>query len=131
MTGLDTNVLVRYIVQDDPRQSAKATEIIEAAARRDEELFIGPIVLCEMIWVLESAYEFPRGQIGDVVQQMLETERLEIEPRDLTWQALDDYRSTSADFADCLLGRMNQSAGCHTTVTFDRALKGLEAFRVL
>ena len=131
MIGLDTNVLVRYIVQDDPKQSAKAAQLIESAARRDDDLFVGPVMLCELIWVLESAYEFPRAEIGNVVQQMLETEHLEIEPRDLTWQALADYRSIPADFADCLLGRMNQSAGCDTTVTFDRALKPLSTFRIL
>jgi predicted nucleic-acid-binding protein len=131
MTGLDTNVLVRYIVQDDPRQSAKAADFIESAARKDEDLFVGPIVLCELIWVLDGAYGFSRTEIGDVVQQMLETDHLEIEPRDLAWQALADYRSTNVDFADSLLGRMNQSAGCKTTVTFDRARKALSSFRTL
>ena len=117
-------------MQDDPRQSARASDAIEAAARNDEDLFIGPVVLCELIWVLEAAYKFPRGTIGDVVQQMLETEQFEIEPR-LAWQALADHRTTTADFVDCLLGRMNQSAGCAKTLTFDRRLKGLEPFHLL
>jgi predicted nucleic-acid-binding protein len=131
MIGLDTNVLVRYLVQDDPVQSRRAERAIAAAAGAGERLFLGIIVLCELVWVLETAYGYAQGEIQGALEQILLTDQFEIEESDDVWLALGDYRTSGADFADALIGRRNLGAGCARTLTFDRSLKPLETFQVL
>jgi predicted nucleic-acid-binding protein len=127
VTGLDTNVLVRYLVRDEPTQAARATRELE----REERFLIGSVVLCELVWVLEAGYGFSRAEIGDTLEKILATAQFEIEGKDLALAALDDFRSSRADFSDCLVGRRNRAAGAAETVTFDRSLRGLEGFRLL
>ena len=127
MTGVDTNVLVRYIVRDEPTQAARAARELE----RGERFLVGSIVLCELVWVLEAGYGFPRRDIVATLEKVLATAQFEIEGKDMALAALDDFRRSMADFSDCLLGRRNQAAGAAETVTFDRGLKGLEGFRLL
>jgi predicted nucleic-acid-binding protein len=131
MIGLDTNVLVRYLVQDDRVQARQASKAIAGAAAGGERLFVGVIVLCELVWVLETAYGYARTEIQDTLERMLLTDQFEIEDSDQVWLALGDYRSSGADFADALIGRHNVAVGCGQTLTFDRSLRALEAFRVL
>jgi predicted nucleic-acid-binding protein len=127
VTGLDTNVLVRYLVRDDAGQAARATRELE----RDERFFVDAIVLCELVWVLESGYGFARDDVAAALDQILATAQFEIEGKDLALAALADFRRSTADFSDCLIGRRNRAASAAETVTFDRALKGLEGFRIL
>jgi predicted nucleic-acid-binding protein len=127
VTGLDTNVLVRYLVRDEPTQAARATRELE----RDDRFLIGSVVLCELTWVLEAGYGFSRTEIGDTLEKILATAQFEIEGKDLALAALDDFRASRADFSDCLVGRRNRAAGVAETVTFDRSLRGLEGFRLL
>ena len=127
MTGLDTNVLLRYLVRDEPTQAARATRELE----RDEHFLIGSVVLCELVWVLDAGYGFSRAEIGGTLEKILATAQFEIEDKDLALGALDDFRSSRADFSDCLVGRRNRAAGAAETVTFDRGLRGLEGFRLL
>ena len=131
MIGLDTNVLLRYLLQDNEVQGEKASRAISQAAVRNESLFISLVVLCEAVWVLESAYRYRKTRLVGVLDELLETGGFEIAERDVVRTALDDYRASNADFADCLIGRTNQSQGCHHTFTFERPLKALETFRVL
>ena len=127
MTGVDTNVLLRYIVRDEPTQAARAARELE----RGERFLVGSIVLCEVVWVLETGYGFSRRDIAVTLERILATAQFEIEAKDLALAALDDFRQSTADFSDCLLGRRNRAAGAAETVTFDRSLKGLEGFRLL
>lgn len=127
MIGLDTNVLLRYILKDDAAQAARAERELE----RDERFLIDGIVLCELVWVLEAGYGFSRTNIAGALDKILATAQFEIESKDLVLVALDDFRRSAADFSDCLIGRRNRSAGAPETVTFDRSLKGLEGFRLL
>lgn len=131
MTGLDTNVLVRYLTQDDPRQSRAATACIEKTARTGQRCYINAVVLCELVWVLQGAYGYDKREIVRVLEKMLSTVEFSIEDRDLSRRALDDYRSGSGDFADYLIGGRNRHAQCDETVTFDRGLKKSDLFRVL
>jgi predicted nucleic-acid-binding protein len=131
MIGLDTNVLLRYLLQDDEVQGEKASRAISQAASRNEPLLISLVVLCEAVWVLESAYGYRKARLIRVLDELLETGGLEIAQRDIVREALDDYRASKADFADCLIGRTNESQGCDHTLTFERPLKALETFRVL
>jgi predicted nucleic-acid-binding protein len=127
VTGLDTNVLLRYLVRDEPTQAARATRELE----RNERFLVGSIVLCELVWVLEAGYGFPRRDIVTTLEKILATAQFEIEGKDLALAALDDFRRSTADFSDCLLGRRNRGAGAVETVTFDRGLRGLEGLRLL
>ena len=127
MTGVDTNVVLRYLLRDEPAQAARAARELE----RDERFLIGSVVLCELVWVLETGYGFTRAEIGAALEKVLATAQFEIEGKDLALAALDDFRRSPADFSDCLVGRRNRAAGAGETVTFDKSLRGLEGFRVL
>ena len=127
MTGVDTNVLARYLLRDDAAQAARAAQELE----RDDRFFIGIIVLCELVWVLETGYNVKRSEIATAIEKILATAQFEVEDKDLARSALQDFRRTLADFSDCLIGRRNRAVGVAETVTFDRTLKGLEGFRLL
>lgn len=131
MIGLDTNVLVRYLVQDDPGQSRKATQVIAKQCTRDDPGFINRIVLCELVWVLESAYGYSKETIVTVLEKLLRTGQLKIEDTQSAWTAFRMYQKGKADFADCLLGAANRFDGCNETVTFDQTASKLEDFRLL
>lgn len=127
MIGLDTNVLLRYLLEDDAAQAARAARELE----RDERFLVDGIVLCELVWVLEAAYGFSRNDVVLALERIVSTAQFEIESKDLVLAALADFRQSADDFSDCLIGRRNRSAGAAETVTFDRNLKGLEGFRLL
>jgi predicted nucleic-acid-binding protein len=131
MKGLDTNVLVRYLTQDDHRQARIATSEIEAAAKRDEKLLIRPLVLCELVWVLESAYGFGKTEIVHVLDLMMRTAQFEIAQKEIVWQALDEYNLGKGDFSDYYLGIANEDDGAEVTLTFDKGLKGSKFFKVI
>ncbi|HJP99779.1 MAG TPA: type II toxin-antitoxin system VapC family toxin [Rhodanobacteraceae bacterium] len=131
MIGLDTNVLVRYIVRDDAHQAAAATRFLEGTLGAQHPGFIDNIVLCELFWVLESGYGYTRADITATLQRLLEVDRFRFEAPELAWQALDACRN-GADFADALLARINEVAGCDYTATFDqRAATRIEPMRLL
>ena len=131
MIGLDTNVLVRYLTQDDPTQARKANRLIEEAAAQGERLHIDVIVLCELVWVLGGAYGFDRQTMTSSLQKMLEVSQFSFEDKDLVRAALLEYARGKGDLADYLLGARGRQLGCQRTVTFDRALKSSELFSVL
>lgn len=131
MIGLDTNVLVRYLVQDDPAQARLATAAIESAAGRGERMRLSATTLCELVWVLESAYEQARADVAHALEQIVRTADFDLEHLDHVRTAIQVYRSTSADFADALIGLVNKAAGCEHTLTFDRSLKRIPQFKVM
>ena len=131
MTGFDTNVLVRYLVRDDADQAAVVSRLITDAAESGAPVYLNKVVVCETVWVLESAYEYPKDVIADVLEKLLLTQQFEFEERDHTWRSLRRYRQGRADLADYLIGETNHAAGCDETVTFDRALRGEDGFTVL
>jgi predicted nucleic-acid-binding protein len=131
MIGLDTNLLVRYLVRDDQVQFDRVRVEIEAAVNRDEPLMINAIVLCEVVWVLGSAYDYSRAEIADALEHILGTAQFIIEWSDQARQALSDFKATEAGFTDAFIGRINQSLGAAPTMTFDRDLAPLSTFRVL
>jgi predicted nucleic-acid-binding protein len=131
MIGLDTNVLVRYLVMDDPSQGKKASSLIQESAKRNEELFVNNVVLCELVWVLEAAYNFSKSEIADVLEKILMTELIIVQNQDEAWLALNDYRNGTADNSDYFIGRINKSFKCDQTATFDQALRSSELFTQL
>jgi len=131
MKGLDTNVLVRYLVRDDKKQAEVASAFMRKLSTSGEKCFINLVVACELVWVLESAYDFTRAEISEALEGILVTKQFEIESKDVVRQAVNDYRRGGGDIADYLIGRINKSFGCERTVTFDRALKSAQAFIIL
>lgn len=131
MKGLDTNVLIRYLVQDDRTQSAQASRFIETSCTEDNPCYIGQIVLCELAWVLESNYRQTREEIAAIIEKLLQIGQLEVSTPNVVWRALDDYKKSNADFPDHLLARINESAGCTSTVTFDKKASKQPAFEFL
>jgi predicted nucleic-acid-binding protein len=131
MIGLDSNVLVRYLMQDDVAQAKLASAAIESAAGRGERLRLTAITLCELVWVLESAYHQTRADVARALAQIVRTADFDLEHADHVRQAIERYRSPPADFADALIGLVNEAAGCEHTLTFDRSLKRIPHFKVL
>ena len=124
MIGLDTNVLVRYIMQDDAQQSPLATRLVESLTA---ELpgFVSLVSLVELAWVLSSAYELERAQLVQAFEALLRSQELVLDRAETVWQALRVFQSSKADFADCLIERSAAAAGCTQTLTFDRgAVRG-------
>lgn len=131
MTGLDTNVLVRYLTDDDPIQSGKASTLVEESVAKGEKLLVHPVVLCELVWVLETAYDYGRSEVAATLDRILRTAQFQIPDKETVWGAWMDYRAGKGDFADYLIGRANARLGAVTTVTFDKAMKGHKHFRML
>lgn len=120
MIGLDTNVLVRYIVQDDPEQSAAVTRLIEDRCTTRSPGYVSVPVLMELLWVLTSAYGHEKAAVIPVVRQLLRTAEFAVEDRQTVWSALREFAAGSADFADYLIAHRNHAHGCTRTYTFDR-----------
>lgn len=118
MIGLDTNVLVRYIMQDDPKNSPKATKLIESLDG-DNPGYITMVSVIELYWVLTSCYELSGEQVGQALEAILRTKQFLVERADQVMRALRVYGEGKADFADCLIERSATGAGCAQTMTFD------------
>jgi len=119
MTGLDTNVLVRYIMQDDAKQSPLANRLIESLS--SESLgFVALVSVVELTWVLSSAYDLGRGQLIEALEGLLRTKEIVVERADTVWKALRSFQGGTGDFADCLIERSAAAAGCTRTMSFDR-----------
>jgi len=127
--GLDTNILIRYLTQDDPAQSAKAARVIDGASAGG--LFIAAVVICEIEWVLEDVYRVKRADIVAIIERMLQTGQFTFEDKDLLWRALTEYRGGKGDLSDYIIGQVSHRAGCVNTLTFDTGLKGSALFRLL
>jgi predicted nucleic-acid-binding protein len=126
--GLDSNVLVRYLTQDDPVQSRKADQLIDQALQSGEPLYLNHVVLCEVNWVLARAYGYGVVELGDTLEKILSAAQFEFEDKNCLWQALAAFRASGADFADCVIGLKNASAGCTATLTFDKRVGTLPQF---
>jgi predicted nucleic-acid-binding protein len=131
MIGIDTNILIRYIVQDDKRQAIAASRFIEGTCSEESPGFINIIVFCELVWVLSQAYKFPRSDIVTVIKQIMVTNCFEIQYTQLIWNALSDYEDEGGDFADYIIAYLNKSKGIEFTVTFDKKASKHACFRLL
>ena len=132
MIGLDGNVIVRYLAQDDARQAAAATRLIEGSLSAEVRGFISIVTLAEVVWVMASNYRATRASIADIVEGLLTAPQLMLEKADVVWRALRSYRTSKADFSDAVIVELGGDAGCSKTVTFDRkaaAHPGFEALR--
>ena len=120
MIGIDTNVLVRYIAQDDATQSRRATSFIEKECSETAPGFVGLVVLVEVVWVSESRYGATREEVAGIVRRILSIKQLAVQDAETAWKAVRLFESSKADLADCLVACSAIAAGCKSVVTFDK-----------
>jgi predicted nucleic-acid-binding protein len=118
MIGLDTNVLVRYVMQDDPKQSQKASTFIESLTSETPG-FVPAVALIELVWVLISCYDLTREEVSQALDGLLRAKEIVLERAEQVSQALRNFGTSSADFADCLIERTSAATGCAKTMTLD------------
>jgi len=131
MIGLDTPVVVRYIVQDDPRQSALATRLFERTLTAENPGFITLVALLHIAWVLTGAYGADRGAIRKVVEGLLGTREIIVEDAEVVWKALRAWERSDGEFTDALVAQILAARGCERTVTFDKVTARLPGFELL
>lgn len=124
MIGIDTNVLVRYLVRDDRSQFERARRLINREVDAGEQVMISLAVLLETEWVLRSRYGIAKVEILGAFSALLDTAELRFEDEPSIEQAVYIWKDSAAEFADCLIGARHRRLGCRATATFDaRALK--------
>ena len=131
MAGLDTNVLVRWIVDDDPRQAVRVQRLFEDAHGQGAPLFVPSTVMLELEWVLRSRYKFDKSTVLSAFNALLETQELEFQDEPALERALAFYRQNSVDFADCLHAGQCGSASRVPMITFDEAAARLPSVELL
>jgi predicted nucleic-acid-binding protein len=124
MLGIDTNVLVRFLVRDDEAQFEKARQAIKREAVAGKRVFVSLPVLMETEWVLRSRYKFKKTEIVDVVSGLLDAMDVQFEDEPSVEETIFLWKDSTADFADCLIGAHNRRSGCRATASFDaKAIK--------
>jgi predicted nucleic-acid-binding protein len=131
MRGVDTNILVRYIVNDDPKQAAMVENLWVECETSQEAIFIPVLVLCELMWVLSRLYAQTKPQLIEVLEKLLAVGFFRFEQESAVRQSLEHYRRGKATFPDYVIGEISRQAGCRDTVTFDRDLRGAPGFTIL
>lgn len=131
MKALDTNVLVRFLVNDDKAQGKKARDFLENAEEKGDPLFVPMIVLMETIWVLDSVYEFPRNEIIHAMELISQMAVITLEKPDTVLKFIDYAKGSKTPLSDLLIGASAEGAGCDTTLTFDIKASKSDLFQLL
>lgn len=131
MIGLDTNVFIRYLVQDDEQQAQLATHLIENQCSKENPALINEIILCEIVWVLKRAYRYDKAVILTIIKQLLSSDEIYISSHTEAWAAYHDYENGNADFSDYFIARINQKFGCPCTFSFDKKASQSDNFKLL
>lgn len=128
MIAFDTNVLVRLLVEDDAKQAARVRNRVVLLDEDDERAYVSDIVMCELVWVLRSAYGFDRKPIAHALRQLLSAKQLSFDAPDRVARALDAYETGRGDFADYLIREHATTAGCDSVLTFDKRILAEHGF---
>lgn len=128
MIGLDTNVLVRFLVRDDAAMADRAERAIRERCSPEQPGYINHIVLCELVWVLERAYDYRRADVANVLDALCRATDFRVPDIEIVREAIGSFAQGRADFADLLLGLTNRAAGCEVTITFDKDAAAFELF---
>jgi predicted nucleic-acid-binding protein len=131
LIGLDTNVLVRYLAQDDPVQSPQATELIERRLTEENPGFVSVVAMVETAWVLDRAYGLTDNEISAAIERTLQADVLVLESEQEVFTAMIALREGYGSFADALIGELGARAGCTRTLTFDQRASRLADFELL
>lgn len=130
MIGLDTNILVRYLAQDDPIQSAKATEIIERRLTEENPGFVSAVAMVETVWLLDRAYGLGSDEIATAIERTLQIDVLVVENEQEVFTAMIALKQGKGSFADAIILALGARAGCSYTLTFDQKASRLSGFRL-
>lgn len=122
MIAIDTNVLVRLLVKDDDAQSRKVVALIRKLDRAAETAYVSDVVLCELVWVLQSCYDFDRRQIAGALKRLIHARQLSFDSTDRLSRALAAFEDGRGDLADYVIREHAKAVECDTVVTFDKAL---------
>ena len=131
MIALDTNVLLRLLLNDDAAQTRKARQAVELVEAAGEQILLNDIVIAEAVWTLRGKYDTGKADLLSMLRAVFDTASFSFESRPVLTRALAIYEASVADFPDCLIAAKNAAAGCEHTATFDRAMRGLPAVKVL
>lgn len=131
MIGIDTNVLLRLLLDDDPGQVHRARHAASSAEATGQPLFVNDVVLAETVWTLQSRYDATKTEQIETLRSLLDNARLAFEDRSVLSEAVRGFERSSAGFADCLIVAKNAAAGCVHTATLDRALRPFEHAKIL
>jgi predicted nucleic-acid-binding protein len=131
MIGIDTNILIRYLTQDDPVQSAKATEILERRLTLKNPGFVSAVAMVETVWVLDRAYGLTAQEIATAVERLLQVEVLAVENEQEVFTAMVALKQGWGSFADALIAELGALVGCTRTLTFDQKAVRLPAFELV
>ena len=131
MIGLDTNVLVCYLAQDDVIQSRQATQIIERQLKDDSPAFISLVTIAETVWVLDRVYGMSAHEIAAAVGRILQTDNFVVQNEQAVFTAMIALKIGAGSFSDALIGALGGWAGCTATLTFDKKTKRLSEFHLL
>lgn len=128
MLGIDTNVLVRFLVRDDEAQFERARKLIRREVAAGRRVFVNQLVLMETEWVLRSRYVVPKNQIIAAISGLLDATDVQFEDEPTVEEALFMWKDATADFTDCMIGAKNRRLGCRATASFDMKASKLPGF---
>ncbi len=131
MLGIDTNILVRFLVQDDKAQFDKARKLIKREVSAGRRVFVSQLVLLETEWVLRSRYDINKNEMIATLSGLLDATDLQFEDEAAIEEALFIWKDNAAEFADCLIGTKNRKLGCSMTATFDAKASKLPSFVIV
>jgi predicted nucleic-acid-binding protein len=131
MIGLDTNILLRLLVDDGSANVGKARGWAAARAAEGEEFYVDAVVLAEVAWVLESVFAYTRAEIAMALDALLGNAAYHIEGHAAALAALAIFRSGKFDFSDCLIVARGQQAGCSATATLDKGMRKLAGATII
>ncbi len=129
MIGLDTNVVVRYLTQDDPQQSRRATHIFDHQLTTAEPGFLSVVAMVEIAWVLDRVYGFLEREIAAAIELLLQTDVLLVENEQEVFTAMIALKERRGGFADALIAALGTKAGCKHTLTFDQKALRLPGYQ--
>lgn len=130
MIGLDTNILVRYLAQDDPVQSLHATEIIERRLTGDQPGFISLVTMAETVWVLDKVYGMSEVEIASAIERMLQADTFLVQNEQEVFTAAMVLKTLRGTFSDALIAALGQWVGCSSTLTFDKKAARIQGFEL-
>ena len=131
MIGLDTNVLVRFLIEDDPVQSAQARRIIERKLTEHNPGFVSLATILETVWVLESIYKRSAQQVAEAIRRILQVETFIIQNEQEVYTAMVALQTGQGSFDDSLIAALGLWAGCTSTLTFDKKASRLQGFELV
>jgi len=131
MIGLDTNIVLRYLLQDDPKQTRQANQIIDRQLSEQNPGFISLVTVLEIVWVLRSLLKQTASQIAIHIEHLLAADTLEVQNEQQVFEAAFALKRGAGEFEDALMGALNAWAGCSSTLTFDRKAARLPHFQVI